>query len=244
MFEDLIESSSQRAGRGKTAFLISVLVHTVTTLLVVLIPLVYFQALPEKDLLEKRLLTFLAPPAPPPPPPPPGPSAPTWTPPEIAVEIPLAPDDFPDVSSLAHTVGGVVGSISGGLVGGVPSGVVGGVLGGIPQGRRPPPPPRIRKEPIRVGGRLQASKLLHRVEPEYPELARMAGVSGLVLLRVIVDEEGNVLNIQVLRGHPILSEAAIEAVRQWKYSPMLLNGKPTPVVSTVSVDFVLKFIES
>ena len=83
------------------------------------------------------------------------------------------------------------------------------------------------------------SQLIRKVEPEYPELARRARVQGVVILVVTVDEEGNVADIKVSRGHPMLNEAAERAVRQWKYSPTLLNGEPIPVIATVTVNFVM-----
>jgi protein TonB len=78
------------------------------------------------------------------------------------------------------------------------------------------------------------------VEPVYPELAKRARVQGRVILVVTVDEEGNVSDIRVSSGHPLLDEAALTAVRQWKYSPTLLNGEPVPVIATVTVIFNLK----
>jgi TonB family protein len=96
---------------------------------------------------------------------------------------------------------------------------------------------RVKREPIRVGGNVQESKLIRRVEPVYPELAKQARVQGRVVLVVTVDEEGNVSEIKVTRGHPLLYEEAVAAVRQWKYSPTLLNGEPVPVIATVTVTF-------
>jgi protein TonB len=86
-----------------------------------------------------------------------------------------------------------------------------------------------------VGGNVQESKLLRRVEPVYPELARQARVSGPVMIEVTVDESGNVSRANVIRGHPLLNDAALDAIRQWKYSPTLLNGVPVPVTSIVAV---------
>ena len=87
---------------------------------------------------------------------------------------------------------------------------------------------------------MQNSKLIRRVEPEYPELAKRARVQAVVLLQVMVDEQGNVSDVTVIRGHPLLNQAAVDAVKQWKYSPTLLNGEPVPVVATVTVNFVLR----
>jgi len=126
------------------------------------------------------------------------------------------------------------------------TGVPGGLLGGVPGGGSiglssapPPPPPRKKKAPVRVGGNVQSSKLIRRVEPSYPELAKRARVQGIVILQVTVDETGSVGAIKIIRGHPLLSPPALEAVRQWKYSPTILNGEPVQVVATVTVNFVL-----
>jgi len=94
-----------------------------------------------------------------------------------------------------------------------------------------------RREPIRVGSNVQESKLIHKVDIVFPEAARTARVSGIVILQITVGVEGNVLEAQVLRGHPLLNQAALDAVRQWRYSPTMLNGEPVPVISTVSLRF-------
>jgi len=158
---------------------------------------------------------------------------------EVPTEIPPPMDDIPDISTVSLTAGGVPGGVPGGVVGGVPGGIPGGVIGGAPAAPPPPPPPE-RKEPIRVGGNVQASRLIRRVEPEYPELAKRARVQGIVLLQVTVDERGGVTEVNIIRGHPLLNQAAVDAVRQWIYSPTLLNNEPVPVIATVTVNFVLR----
>jgi protein TonB len=77
------------------------------------------------------------------------------------------------------------------------------------------------------------------VDPPYPDLAKRARVSGKVILVVTVDEEGNVAECRVTSGHPLLNDAALNAVKQWKYSPTLLNGEPVPVIANVTVIFKL-----
>jgi TonB family protein len=94
-------------------------------------------------------------------------------------------------------------------------------------------------EPLRVGGNVQESKLIRRVEPIYPELAIRARVEFAEMLEVTVNEQGDVTNVKVLHGHPLLDEAAIEAVKQWQYSPTYLNGQAVQVVATVTVPFTL-----
>jgi len=94
-----------------------------------------------------------------------------------------------------------------------------------------------RREPIRVGANVQESKLVHKVDPVYPDAAKAARISGVVMLQVTAGVEGNVLEARVLRGHPLLTQAALEAVRQWRYSPTVLNGEPVAVIATVSLRF-------
>lgn len=130
--------------------------------------------------------------------------------------------------------GGVEGGVPGGIEGGVPGGVVGGVIGGVPSAAPAP------VEPLRVGGQIEAPRKLRDVAPEYPELARRAGVEAVVILEATIDTGGRVSDVRVLRGHPLLDEAALEAVRQWAYVPTLLNGVPVPVLMTVTVNFRLE----
>ena len=89
----------------------------------------------------------------------------------------------------------------------------------------------------RVGSTLDSSSLIRRVEPIYPQRAREAGVQGLVLLKVTIDKSGLVTDISVISGHPFLNDAAIEAVKQWAYRPVLLNGQAIDVITTVTVNF-------
>jgi protein TonB len=120
---------------------------------------------------------------------------------------------------------------------GVPGGVAGGILGGMMTA--PPPPPPAPVKPVRVGGEISAPRLIHRVEPEYPPIAVSAMIEGMVILEATVDSSGAVKATRVLRSHSVLDAAAVDAVREWRYEPLLLNGKPTPFVLTVTVSFSL-----
>jgi len=125
--------------------------------------------------------------------------------------------------------------------------VLGGIVGGLPGDVPPPPPPPAPlaapeppRAPIRVGGGdLQAPALLYRAEPVYPDLAVRSRVEGVVILEATVDREGRIEEVRVLRSLPLLDRAALDAVRQWRYSPLLLNGKPERFVLTVVVSFRL-----
>jgi TonB family protein len=126
-------------------------------------------------------------------------------------------------------------------VAGVEGGVVGGVVGGLPALAEapppPPPPPPVSKEPVRIGGQVSAPALLKRVEPLYPSIAQLAAIDGIVILDAIVDEHGRIQSVKVLRGHPLLARAAQDAVQQWEYEPLKLNGTPTAFELTVSLWF-------
>ena len=184
-------------------------------------------------------------PLPPPPPPPPAakspqaaqPSKPTPTtgptfiaPSEIPVGI--QPESGIDVFD---GEGGVVG----GVEGGIPGGVLGGLLGGVVGEPLPPQPPAPAK-PYRVGGDIQAPALIHRVEPEYPHVAVSGKITGVVILEATVNESGAVTDVTLLRSIPLLDKAALKAVRQWRYQPLMLNGQAVPFILTVTVTFSLR----
>ena len=147
---------------------------------------------------------------------------------------------------VGNIVGGIPGEVSGGKSGEIARGIVGGTSGGVPGGvvggrlssvgPVAPPPKPVKRDSIQIGGNAQESKLIRRVEPVYPEMAKQARVQGKVTLRIAVDEEGNVSDVSVIEGHPLLDDAAINAVRQWKYSPTFLNGKPVSVMAAVTVE--------
>jgi protein TonB len=131
----------------------------------------------------------------------------------------------PDMGSM----GGVVGGVAGGSMGGV----IGGVIGGMP------PPPKPVQSRIKVGGNVTAAKIINRTAPNYPPLARQTRISGTVRLHAIIAKDGTVQQLEVLSGHPLLVQAALDAVRQWRYQPTLLNGEPVEVDTTVDVIFSL-----
>ncbi len=103
--------------------------------------------------------------------------------------------------------------------------------------------PDLSRKPrrIRVGGNVQEAKLIYQGQLEYPTEAREAGIQGTVVLEAIIGKDGTVVNYRVLNSpaHPFLQKAAVEAVKQWRYEPTLLNGEPIEVVTTVTVNFRL-----
>jgi periplasmic protein TonB len=103
----------------------------------------------------------------------------------------------------------------------------------------PPPPPPARKNIVRVGGSILPPQKIRHVAPVYPPLAQAARKEGVVILEAVIGEDGKVRSLRVLRSIDLLDQAAVDAVRQWQFTPTLLNGDPVPVVMTVTVSFVL-----
>jgi len=243
MFEDsLIESGGRlKTRRGRTsvvAFGIEFMIIGV----MVLIPLIFTEALP-----KQQLMTFLVAPPPPPPPPPPA-AAPVKivkviqtdivngelrTPTKIPQKVQMIKEDEAPPPVMAST--GVVG----GVPGGVPGGSMTGVLGGIVNSTTVAVPKIATPQRVRVSSGVQSGLLVRRVNPTYPPLARQARIQGVVLLQAQISKDGNIENLQLISGHPMLAPAAIEAVKQWKYKPYLLNGEPVEVETQVQVNFTL-----
>jgi protein TonB len=232
--------SDVRRRRGPVGTAASVLAHVALVAAVVAVPLLMDGPLPEP---ADGVRAFFAAPlelAPPPPPPPP-PAARVRTPPKAAApEVVqtsgfVAPIETPtEIIPEAGIDFGIEGGVAGGVEGGVPGGVVGGVIGGLPEAPPPPPPP-----PVRVGGQIKEPRKLKAVPPVYPDAAVSARIEGVVILECLIDPRGRVSEIAVMRGVPLLEQAALDAVRQWVYTPTLMDGVPVPVLMTVTVRFDL-----
>ena len=108
------------------------------------------------------------------------------------------------------------------------------------RGTLPPLPPPAPPEPIRLHSGMQAPRKTVDVVPIYPTIARMARVEGVVILEAVIDATGKVETVRVLRSIPLLDQAAVDAVRQWRFTPTLLNNVPVPIVMTVTVNFALR----
>jgi protein TonB len=187
-----------------------------------------------------------APPTSPPPPPPPARRAAPGKPQTLQTgNLSTAPVEAPS-AIVAETFvpsgedeEGVEGGVEGGIAGGVLGGVVGGRLA-VPAPPPPLPPVAAPRAPVRIGGQIESPALLHRVNPRYPDMAVHAKVTGVVILEATVDTEGRVESVRVLRSISLLEKAAIEAVKQWRYSPLVLNGIPEPFIVTVTLRFSIK----
>ncbi|HVG69854.1 MAG TPA: energy transducer TonB [Vicinamibacterales bacterium] len=210
----------------------------------IVVPVLFFTgALPEVPTMMAFVAEASAPPPPPPPPPPPAAKSPGPASAKPAPSPGAAPVEPPStIQPERPNDEGDIG-VPGGVEGGIPGGVLGGVVGGLPGDIPPPPPPPAPpppRAPVRVGGQIQAPALVSKVDPVYPEVAVSARIRGVVILEANVDRDGHVVDVKVLRtASRLLDNAAITAVRQWQYKPLVLNGSPEPFVLTVVLTFNL-----
>jgi protein TonB len=250
---DTVAGKGQMIPSGKPlqTALVSVVGHVVIVGGLAVVPLLFVtNNLPTPPTMLAFIASPSAAPPPPPPPPPPAPAParaeaprpkplPTTGKLAAPVEAPVDIAEEPDYDEGEGEGEGVIG----GVEGGVPGGVLGGILGGLPSNVPPPPPPPPapappeKPTPVRVGGNIQAPALVRRVEPVYPLFAQVTHIEGMVILEAIVNESGSVETVRVLRSVPALDQAAIDAVKQWQYSPLILNGRPAPFVLTVMLSF-------
>ena len=238
MFDTIVNPSSGVPRPRWTTTAMSAAGHLVVIIALVLSTIFATDVLP----MPREVITFVsvAPPPPPPPPPPAvtEPIAPAKQsavrktavsrPAPVIARVPVAaPVEAPD--TIAPETGLEGGEferpgIEAGFEHGIPGGIAGGIVGGF-EIAPPPPPPPARVEPVRVGGEISAPRLIYRVEPEYPPIAVSALIEGMVILEATVDHTGAVKDARVLRSHGVLDEAAVHAVEQWRYEPLLLNGR-------------------
>jgi protein TonB len=242
----LIYSASKTGDWKRATLPIAYILEVIIVGVLVLIPLIYTQALP-----KAQLMTFLA--APPPPPPPPPPPAAVAPAPRVVRHINVedvmrAPTVIPrtiaqvkDEPEPPPTSVGVVGGVVGGVPGGSFGGVLGGVIGGALSSAPPPPPPPKPQAPkrIRVGGQVESAKVVFGPHPEYPPLAKMARIQGTVRLDAVISKDGTIQDLKVISGHPLLVRAALDAVQRWRYQPTLLNGDAVEVATEIDVNFTL-----
>jgi len=237
MFEDsLVESSGKLAARHPFATVVSFAGQIIALSALLLLSLLYTETLP-----TQRWINVLQ--APPPPP-----SAPASRSVAIAsnrsgaLSDPLVvPSEIPKSIGMVRTERTAPGT--------PPSGIAGDILGSVPENSigivnsllRPATPvlPRFAPQKVRVSSGVAEGMLIHQVKPPYPVAAKMARVEGSVALQAVIGKDGSIQNLRVISGHPLLTSAALEAVKQWRYKPYYLNGEPVEVETQIVVNFLL-----
>ena len=251
MFEDVFVDGVGKT-KSSSLMMLAMLGEALLVAIFVILPMIYFDVLP-----SATLRSFLVTPSPPPPPPAAVVKAPKVIPRQFDAGRLVAPkvvpkqvveikeDDTPPPSAGGL---GVVGGVPGGVAGGVTGSVLGSIIDSAPRtvAVLPPPPPPKKEAPkevaptrIRVGGSVQQAKMVRRTTPVYPPLAKQARIQGTVVLDAVISKDGTIQNLTVKSGHPLLTGAALEAVRQWIYQPTLLNGEPVEVSTEIEVHFTL-----
>jgi protein TonB len=238
MFEDsLIESGNKlKTKRGMTTS-VTFILEAILVGIMVLIPLLFTEALPKAQLLTG----LVAPPPPPPPPPPPAAVVKV-----VKIQTNMINDQLRTPTKIPKKVEIIkeeeappqMAGVVGGVPGGIPGGAMNGVIGGIVNSNAPVPkvatPTRVR-----VSQGVTSGLLIRRIQPTYPPLAKQARIAGAVVLQAEISKDGSIQNLHVISGHPMLVPSAIEAVKQWKYKPYILNGEPVEVETTITVNFTL-----
>ena len=235
--ESLLESPWADRSRRGWSTIASFAAQALCLGILLILPLLYTEGLPKLQLVQA-----IAPPAPPPGPPPTierhasiqhesnmrdGILVPPETiPTHIATFEETTP---PEIGTCTFCVPGGTGNLN----------ASNAVLNSVTSERAFVPPPRSVPPPLLRVSRMMEGNLIYRPQPIYPALAKSARVQGQVLLRAIISREGTIQNLQVISGHPMLVKAAIDAVRQWRYRPYLLNNEPVEVETQVTVNFVL-----
>jgi protein TonB len=247
LFSDSLLRYEGQKGRQTFATAISFALQCLTIGILLLLPLYYTQELP-----KSQLLTFLVAPPPPPPPPPAAEQVSRImkeiqsdllaggqlrTPTRIPQKVQMIKEE--DAPPPMPGAGGVVGGVPGGIPGGQLGGVIGGIVSSTSNLASVPKFQPVVPQRIRISQGVTAGLLVHRIQPPYPVLARSARIQGEVILRAVIDKDGNITDLQLVTGHPMLVPAAIAAVREWRYRPYLLNGQPVEVETTITVNFLL-----
>lgn len=230
----LIESGGKLRPRNPWAAVGALAVQLLLLLALVVTPLFHTDPLPERE----TLTMLYAPPlaaafnttrlqAP--------------TPAYTSKSIPAPTPNTREVPSASvNTTGGVVGGVPGGVVGGVPGGVSNEMLNSapsVPVLAKPPEPTLVKR--IRVAARVVEANLIHDVAPTYPPEAGRARIEGAVVLLAVIGKDGSVQDVRVESGLPLLAQAAVDAVKQWRYRPYLVNGEPVEVDSRITINFTL-----
>ena len=243
--DSLLDAGEQEQKRRKFAAMISFTVQCMVIGVLIVVPLMFTDVLP-----KQQLLTYLLAP-PPPPPPPPAPQAVAKVVKQVESELLngqlRTPSRIPEKVQMIREeaapppvlTGGVVGGVAGGIPGGQLGGIIGGIVSQTSSLASVPKLAVVQPKRIRISQGVTRGQLLRKLEPSYPLLARQARVQGEVILKAIITREGDIKELELVSGHPMLAPAAIAAVREWHYRPFLLNGEPIEVETTVTVTFTL-----
>jgi len=236
--QSFVELSGVDRKRRRWTQMSSFFVQSLIVAFLVILPLWFIDILP-----AQQLAFFLV--APPPPPPPPPPAAPSLKATKVVSEVVngqlLAPNKIPQkVKNIKEEeapapLAGVIGGVEGGVPGGSAGGVIGSLLSSTPHTANVAI--AVPKQRIRVSTGVSEGLLYHRVEPVYPLIAQRARIEGAVELKAIISKEGTIEGLQRITGHPMLVAAAMDAVKQWRYRPYMLNGEPLEVETNVVVNF-------
>lgn len=245
LFHDvLLETSGFERRRGRLATAMSFIVQCFMLGVLLIVPLMFTDALP-----REQLLTFLE--APPPPPPPPAASvAAAKVVRRIESDITngrlRAPGRIPQTVQMIReeeappdlSGGGVPGGVPGGIPGGQIGGVIGGILSSTPNvAAIPKLVTPVAPKRIRVSQGITEGRIIQKNEPKYPVIALAAHVRGVVVLSAVISKTGEIQDLVLVSGHPMLVSAAIDAVKRWRYRPYLLNGEAVEVETTINVNF-------
>ncbi len=242
MFEDsLLESGGRlKTKRGRTTTF-AIFLEIIAIGIMVLLPLIFTEALP-----KQMTMSFLVAPPPPPPPPPPA-AAPVKIVKQIQTDIVngalRTPTKIPQKIQMIKEEEAPPAMASSGVVGGVPGGIpggsMGGVMGSIISSGSAIVPKIATPQRVRVSAGVTSGLKVKDVKPVYPPLARQARIQGQVVLHAQISKDGVIEGLTLVSGHPMLAPAAIDAVKQWRYKPYLLNGEPVEVDTEVMVNFTL-----
>jgi periplasmic protein TonB len=234
-YDSLIVSGAKSRPRNPWAAVASVTLLSLLLLALVVVPLFHTDTLPKRETLTMLYLPPTAEAS----------NATTLPVPTFTstskptnIRIPRAVHTTQEAPSPpVDPTGGLVGGVPGGVVGGIPGGALGEVLrstGSAPVLATTPAPKRIR-----VPAPMAEANLVYDVAPKYPPEAGRARIEGTVVLLAVIGKDGTVQDVRVEKGLPVLAQAAIEAVKQWRYRPYLLNGEPVEVDSHITINFTL-----
>ena len=234
MFGDVVHPASGLGARPRSAASASLIGHALFAAIVIIVPLMAADQLPSASPPDEVIRVSVEPD---PPPLPVGRRSPTTQPPQqaslVSSPAPIrAPSEIAPEAERTTSIGAPVGP-----PGDLPEAGI-GTVGAAPVAPETPPATPV-PTPVRPGGVIKTPTKVRHVPPIYPAIAQQARVEGVVIIEAVIGVDGRVKEAQILRSKPLLDDAALEAVRQWEFTPTTLNGVPVPVIMTVTVNFTL-----